>query len=107
MYARLLRAWTEADQEHARDVLEGMVHQRGVLGLSADVAPRLRAPIEVVPVIAVGKPIINPREARKRFGIVRHALRAHGEPLHGLRLWAVEETLELSITDATDLDARF
>ncbi len=84
-----------------------MAHQRGVLGLTTDAVSRLRVPIEVVPVIAVGKPIISPSEARRRFGIVREALRFHGEPLDGLRLWAVEQTGQLSVTDATELDARF
>lgn len=107
MYVRLLRAWTEADPELAREVLEGMVGQRVVLGLTTTEVPRLRVPIEVVPVIAVGRPIRNPPEARKRFGIVRDALRAQGEPLDGLRLWSVEKTGELSVTDATDIDDRF
>ncbi len=107
MYVRLLRAWIQADQEGAREVLMGMARQRRALGLAPGAIPELRRPIEVVPVIAVGKPIISPREARRRFALVREALRDHGEPLEGLALWAVEETGELSITGATDLDARF
>ena len=107
MYVRLLRAWIEAAPDTAREVLEGMAMQRLALGLATTSIPQLRVPIEVVPVIAVGKPIVSPREARKRFGIVRDALRTHGEPLDGLQLWSVEETGELSVTDATDIDDRF
>ena len=107
MYARLVRAWTEADPEGARKVLEEMAHQRAALGLGSSAVPPLSDPIEVVPVIAVGKPIKNPSEARERFALIRDALRTHGEPLDGLRLWAVEKTLELAVTDATDLEELF
>ena len=68
MYARLLRAWIDVDEVFAREVLEGMAQQRAALGLGSAEAPRLRSPIEIVPVIAVGTPISNPDVARSGSG---------------------------------------
>jgi len=47
------------------------------------------------------------RETLERLAIVRAALREAGEPLTGLRFWAIEQTGDVSITDATELDERF
>lgn len=107
MYMRLVRAWVDADEGFAREVLEGMAQQRAALGLGSTETPRLRDPIEIVPVIAVGTPISNPRVARTRFGIVRSALRESGESLTGLQLWAINMNGDISITYATDLDEPF
>jgi hypothetical protein len=107
MYVRLLRAWIEADEDSARKVLEGMVRQRAALALGSTEAPELCEPIEIVPVIAVGKPMTRRRETLERLAIVRAALREAGEPLTGLRFWAIEQTGDVSITDATELDERF
>ena len=60
MYVRLLRAWVDADEANAREVLEGMARQRAALELGSTEAPRLRDPIEIVPVIAVGTPTQAP-----------------------------------------------
>lgn len=106
MYVRLLRAWIDADPPNARDVLEGMARQRAALQLGAP-PPTLAEQIEVVPVIAIGKPITSPRGLPERFALVREALAEAGEPLAGLRLWAIEGTGEISVTDATELDERF
>lgn len=108
MYVRLLRAWVDADDAKARQVLEGMARQRAALELGSTEAPRLRDPIEIVPVIAVGKPITHLPEARERFGIVLSALRKAGEPLAGLQLWAIDATDgNVCVTNATELDERF
>ena len=84
-----------------------MARQRAALGLGSTDLPGVGDRIEIVPVIAVGKPLTRRRGARERHAIVREALREAGEPLAGLRLWAIEETGELSVTDATDFDERF
>jgi hypothetical protein len=107
MYMRLVRAWIEADEVFAREVLEGMAQQRAALGLGSTEALRLRDPIEIVPVFAVGTPISSPRDARTRFELVRNALRESGESLTGLQLWAINMSGDISITDATELDERF
>jgi hypothetical protein len=104
MYTRMLRAWIGPDHQAAAAVLEGMARQRVALGLSSGSVPSLRLPIEVVPVIAIGKPLTSRREAPERFELVRRALRSAGESLDGLTLWAIEATGELSVVDASGLD---
>lgn len=103
MYVRLLRSWVSHDEQGAAEILEGMAGQRLALGLNGCVAPRVRLPIEIVPVIAVGKPMTSRRQAPDRFDIVREALRAAGEPLHDLQIWCVELSGELTCTDAESL----
>lgn len=108
MYVRLLRAWIDADEATARKVLEGMARQRAALKLGSTAAPRLRDPIELVPVIAVGKPITHLSEASERFRVVRNSLREAGEALTGLQLWAIDAADgKVAITNATELDERF
>lgn len=107
MYVRLLRAWIEPDQERAREVIEGMAAQRSDLGLGPTEPPRLRMPIELVPVIAVGGPVTGRAVVQPRFDEVRAALGAANEPLDGLQLWKIDHDGEVSITDATELDERF
>ena len=107
MYGRLLRAWIEPDQERARQVLEGMAAQRSQLGLGSAEIPRLRLPIEVVPVVAVGGRVTRRRDVQPHFKVVRDALMAANEPLEGMQLWKIDHDGEVSITDATELDERF
>ena len=47
MYMRLVRAWVDANELFAREVLEGMAQQRAALGLGSTEALRLRNPIEI------------------------------------------------------------
>jgi hypothetical protein len=111
MYVRLLRAWIDADEALAREVLEGMARQRAALGLGLPEPNRLAAKLEVVPVLAIGKPIIDAQQIRHQFKIVRDALNEDGEPLNGLlndlRFCAIEKSGEISIIDASELDERF
>lgn len=107
MYVRMLRAWVDASEVFAREVLEGMAAQRAALGLNDRQAAQLRDPIEIVPVIAVGKPVVERHEVHDHIELVRDALRAVGEPLTGLEFWAIEETGLISLSDATCLNARF
>ena len=104
IYVRMLRSWIGPDHETAAAVLDGMARQRAALGLTSATVPKLRIPIEVVPVIAIGKPVTSRREAPVRFAAVRQALQQAGEPLSRLQIWAVEETGVLSALDAMDLD---
>jgi hypothetical protein len=104
VYLRMLRAWIGPDHDAAAEILEDMLHQRVALGLVTGPVPRLRVPIEVVPVIAIGKPLTSRREAPQRFAVIREALARAGEPLDGLQLWAIEETGDVSAVDAQDLD---
>jgi hypothetical protein len=104
VYVRMLRSWIGQDHDAAAAVLEGMARQRAMLALTSPSVPKLRRPIEVIPVIAIGKPLTSRREASHRFAAVREALKDAGEPLEGLTLWAVEETGALSALDACDLD---
>lgn len=103
MYVRLLRSWIAIDEAAAAEVLEGMAAQRLALGLNGRGAPRIRLPIEVVPVIAVGKPMTRRKEAPERFDVVLDALHAAGEPLEGLQIWGVELSGKLTCTDAASL----
>lgn len=103
MYVRLLRSWVEGDEAHAAVVLEEMARQRLALALNDRPAAKVRLPIEIVPVIAVGRPMTRRHEALNRFETVRAALRQAGEPLDGLQIWCVEQSGELSFTDGTML----
>jgi hypothetical protein len=113
MYVRLLRAWIDPDLALGREVTEGMAHQRAALGLGSPEQHRLSETIEVVPVLAIGRPMLGREEAGERFRIVNDALQEAGDPLSGLlsglRLWAIDvaETGEITITDASELDERF
>jgi hypothetical protein len=111
MYVRLLRAWIEPDKAFARQVIEGMARQRAALGLGSREQQQLSATIEVVPVLAIGKPMDDREDVRERFEIVLDALNEAGEPLcgllSGLRFCAIEESGEVSIIDASELDEGF
>ena len=107
VYVRMLRSWIEPDQEARAAVLEGMARQRATLGLTSASVPKLRLPVEIVPVdrrrqaadVAPG----GTAAVRGRFG---KRSEIAGEPLEGLTLWAVEQTGALSALDAHDLDDR-
>jgi hypothetical protein len=103
VYTRLTRAWVEQDPSYAREVVEGMLHQRGALGLNGS-APALGSPIEIVPVIAVGLPVQNPKVAIRRFQQVQDALWACGEFLDDeLEVWGIDADGQLVATGAGSL----
>jgi hypothetical protein len=106
MYVWWVRKWISRDPARARDVLLGMAGQRTALGLFGNKAPKLGDPIKVVPVIAIGKPVGGGERCR-RFKQTLDCVKRSDKSLEGLSVWAVEESGELSSTDATELDERF
>ena len=110
MYVRLLRAGIDADEALARKVIEDMARQRAALGLGLPEPNRPSAKFEVIPVLAIGKPMIDGQQ-RRQFKIVRDALNEAGEPLsrllNDLRFGAIETSGKISMIDAAQLDERF
>ena len=102
MYAKLIRAWLDVAGAEARTILEGMVEQRAQLGLAPVERWRLGSPIEIVPVIAVGTPVVG-ENVLQRFACVRDALSARGDVLQGLQLWGIDKGGNVTRTQAANL----
>jgi hypothetical protein len=55
-YAKLFDQWASQDPNQAAEILLGMLEQRRRLGLApANFAPEIKTPIEVVPIVAIGR----------------------------------------------------
>lgn len=74
VYLALFRMWSEADPDEALEVLQGMLDQRRQLGLLGSGEWSVRSPLELIPVVAVGRPVKNSRVADERMLVVHDAV---------------------------------
>jgi hypothetical protein len=88
LYLRLLEAWVEQDESHAAAVIEGMLEQRVAVGL-LDVAPELRRPVELLPVVALGGEISDRgrKILNQRMKLLADALAGQDVPMSDLIIW--------------------
>jgi hypothetical protein len=91
LYHRLLSSWAEQDAESAPQALDGMLRQRVRIGLEREREWSLRRPLELVPVIAVGGRVKNPRVANERMRAVTDALRRAGLASKEPEVWQVDD----------------
>ena len=90
-YAELFRAWSTEHGTASVDSLESMLHQRISLGLTQDPDRRLRFPIDIVPVVAIGgRPTA---QAIERMWTVNSSLAEAGVGWSSLEVWTVEESV--------------
>ena len=92
LYLRLVRQWVDGTPS-AASILNGMLRQSAQVGLVTDRGFTVREPVELVPVIALGEPIGNPRVARERMRQVVAALAAQDVELDGLVVWLVGDAV--------------
>ena len=107
VYVQLVRAWCDDNPESAREVCVGMAQQRVELGLTTAPTHDVRLPVDVVPVIAFGTPVLKREDSAARFERVREAVDECGVDLPALELWTVSNSGEVTRTDALGLDERF
>jgi hypothetical protein len=93
VYADLVRAWATETSRPAQ-ILNRMLQQRVRLGLSPELGVRLREPLDIVPVIAIGGEVRS-KIALTRLAEVQRALLANQVGWPNLEIWQV---------DAGDLD---
>ncbi len=89
-YVAQCRAWADGEPR-ASGILNKMLSQRETLGLLEPPGRRVAAPVELVPVIAVGLRKAPSVEAERRMDVVYQAVRAAApELVRGLEVWGVE-----------------
>jgi hypothetical protein len=88
VYLSLVRSWADASA-NVVEILDGMLAQQEAIGLPRGPSFRPSSPLTVVPVIAVSRPLKNPREANTRMLQARTALADQGILLEDLQLWGV------------------
>jgi len=90
LYLRLCQLWVDATP-WAGSVLNGMLDQARRIGLSGHSSEfTVAEPVTLVPVVAIGQPLKNPKVANERMRLVHDALADHGVPLPGLEVWSVD-----------------
>lgn len=95
-YAQLLRAWSNEVGQKSQHILHAMLQQRIDLGLTRDPNRRLKYPLEIVPVVAIGGPPKSP-EALPRIKTVQKALLDAKVGYPTLEVWQVEDSVKREI----------
>jgi hypothetical protein len=95
-YAQLLRAWSNEVGQKSQHILHAMLQQRIDLGLTRDPNRRLKYPLEIVPVVAIGGPPKSP-EAIPRLKAVQQALLDAKVGYPSLKVWQVEDSVKREI----------
>lgn len=91
-YARLFEQWAHEHGDSAATAIQSMLNQRIDLKLASSPPRRLRIPLEVVPIVAIGGQPSD--EALSRMQQVQAALRSAGVGRSDLEIWSVEERVD-------------
>ena len=95
-YAELLKAWSNEVGPKSQHILHAMLQQRIDLGLTRDPNRRLKYPLEIVPVVAIGGLPKSP-EAIPRAKAVQQALLDAKVGYSSLEIWRVEDSVKREI----------
>jgi len=95
-YAELLKAWSNEVGQESKEFLHRMLQQRIDLGLTRDPNRRLKYPLEIVPVVAIGGSPKS-REALPRLKAVQNALLKAKVGYPTLEVWQVEDSVKRKI----------
>jgi hypothetical protein len=87
-YARLFQHWSEAVGEESAVILNRMLGQRIAIGLEKESTVSLSYPLDIVPVIVIGDPVVHPQALARLHAVQAQLLKAR-QGDDNLEVWLV------------------